>query len=299
MRKKIIIVISIILVLVFGFLLLNFDFKNNEIKSYTTTTSTTNITTITKENTTKPTTTSTKEKSTTTKKKITSKKTTSITTNKKTSTTTKTTNTTNKTTIVSLELVDTKTIEEVINTKTKYGVVIKTIKTTKYNIYSDGSKKEQSSKIKTTYDRSGFNATTINMKDEATSLVENNMATLNSVLNYVNTYRSEVGKTNLVLDKNLSIAATIRALEIAWADKFSHTRPNGESCFTVLSDLKISIRSAGENIALGYSNAKSVSEGWKNSQGHYENMINNDFNKIGIGVVTHNNTKYWVQLFSN
>lgn len=120
---------------------------------------------------------------------------------------------------------------------------------------------------------------------------------INEVYEITNNYRSLVGVPSLTLDSSLVTAASIRAKEIS--DSFSHTRPNGSSCFTVLSELGISYGTAGENIAAGYSSSQSVMEGWRSSSGHYQNIIFSKFKKIGIGVNIINNQYYWVQIFSN
>lgn len=82
---------------------------------------------------------------------------------------------------------------------------------------------------------------------------------INEVYEITNNYRSLVGVSSLTLDSSLVEAASIRAKELS--DSFSHTRPNGSSCFTVLSELGISYGTAGENIAAGYSSSQSVMEG--------------------------------------
>ena len=120
---------------------------------------------------------------------------------------------------------------------------------------------------------------------------------INEVYEITNNYRSLVGVSSLTLDSSLVEAASIRAKELS--DSFLHTRPNGSSCFTVLSELGISYGTAGENIAAGYSSSQSVMEGWRSSSGHYQNIISSKFKKIGIGVNIINNQYYWVQIFSN
>lgn len=120
---------------------------------------------------------------------------------------------------------------------------------------------------------------------------------INEVYEITNNYRSLVGVPSLTLDSSLVEAANIRAKELS--DSFSHTRPNGSSCFTVLSELGISYGTAGENIAAGYSSSQSVMEGWRSSSGHYQNIISSKFKKIGIGVNIINNQYYLVQIFSN
>lgn len=109
------------------------------------------------------------------------------------------------------------------------------------------------------------------------------------VLKYTNQIRKEVGAEPLVMDQELLQAAMQRAAETTVL--FSHTRPDGTDCFTA------SDKMFGENIAMGYPSAKSVSEGWKQSPGHYRNMINTSYESIGIGCFKMNGVMYWVQCF--
>ena len=113
---------------------------------------------------------------------------------------------------------------------------------------------------------------------------------------YFNTKASNKLKA-LKKDAALEKTAKIRAKEIA--TKFSHTRPNGKSCFTAYP----SYSWKGENIAYGYNSAKAVTEAWKetkekyNGQGHRRNMLNKNFNAVGIACYNKNGTLYWVQCF--
>ena len=170
----------------------------------------------------------------------------------------------------------------------------KTIDGIKYTFDSTGALVEES--------QNGNIKKTSEMVSQAKTLVAQNKSDYNIVLNLTNSYRSEVGVSNLVLDEDLSVAATIRAIEMAENNYYSHTRPNGSTCFTVLSEYGIVYYSAAENIAKGtdwYFTAEEVSNSWKNSSGHYSNMINSEYNKIGIGKYTYNGYTYWVQLFTN
>lgn len=180
-----------------------------------------------------------------------------------------------------------------------YGVVIKKTSYLNYDIYDNGNKILVDSHDDYSYDYSTFNATTNELKDEASIFVNQNSESINAVLGYVNQYRSEVGLSPLILDDSLNLAASIRALEMGWSRKFDHTRPNGTMCFSVIDELGIGYYVVGENIASGYTDAASVSNGWKNSPGHYANMISSDFGKIGVGLANINGTYYWVQLFTN
>ena len=44
--------------------------------------------------------------------------------------------------------------------------------------------------------------------------------------------------------------------------------------------------------------AAGVSEVWRNSDGHYGNMINTMFTRVGFGKYTLNGKTYWVQIFA-
>ena len=113
----------------------------------------------------------------------------------------------------------------------------------------------------------------------------------NEILNIVNQRRSENGLGALTMDTELLNAAMDRAMETGIY--YSHTRPNGDSCFTILSKIN------GENIAVNYQSSESVMTGWMNSSGHRANILSSNFKSIGIGCFKSNSVYYWVQSFSN
>lgn len=116
------------------------------------------------------------------------------------------------------------------------------------------------------------------------------------VLRLVNNERAKLGLGNLETDYTLEIAAMERAAELQ--KSFSHTRPDGSRFSTVLDQHNISYRAAGENLAMNYPSPEAVVEGWMNSTGHRANILNGDFNKLGVGIVkTENGSYLWTQLF--
>lgn len=118
------------------------------------------------------------------------------------------------------------------------------------------------------------------------------------VLKIVNEERVKGDKEGLSTFKSLQSAAGIRAEELI--ELFSHTRPDGTSCFSILEEKNITRRSAGENIAAGYQNPQQVMNGWMNSPGHKSNIMseNSEFDHIGVGYVTGGSYgTNWVQLF--
>lgn len=115
------------------------------------------------------------------------------------------------------------------------------------------------------------------------------------VLRLVNEERTRYGLSPLMQDLGAAEVAHLRAKEIV--QSFSHTRPNGSSCFTAAKELGVSYRSAGENIAYGYPTPEKVVEGWMNSEGHRKNILSSSFSKIGIGCYQNNGILYWSQFF--
>lgn len=120
------------------------------------------------------------------------------------------------------------------------------------------------------------------------------------VISIVNQNRKKQGLEALTMDEKLMKAAQDRAKELT--KSFSHTRPNGTSCFTIFEKYKITPTASGENIAAGQRSAAAVMDSWMNSQGHKENIMNNKFKKIGVGLVIVPNdmySYYWVQMFTD
>lgn len=113
----------------------------------------------------------------------------------------------------------------------------------------------------------------------------------------LNIERKKAGLKELKYSKELTELAMIRAAELQIY--FSHTRPNDESCFTIDDG---GLYSAGyanaENIALNHRDAAQVMEGWMNSPGHKNNILNADSESVGVGAyVTDEGMISWVQFF--
>ncbi len=109
------------------------------------------------------------------------------------------------------------------------------------------------------------------------------------ILDILNGQRAANGLPTLTMDKDLMEAAMFRGAEInvCW----SHTRPNGSSCFSICS------KSYAENIAYGQTGAADVMNAWLGSDGHRKNMFNSRYSTVGIGVVIINGRRYYVQIF--
>ncbi|MBR1852154.1 MAG: CAP domain-containing protein [Lachnospiraceae bacterium] len=117
------------------------------------------------------------------------------------------------------------------------------------------------------------------------------------IVELVNEARAQAGLQPVTLRQDLTAVAQLRAKETVTL--FSHTRPNGSSCFTALGEYGVSYRGAGENIAYGQRSPEEVMEGWMNSSGHRANILNANFTSIGVGYYqSANGVKYWSQMFT-
>lgn len=204
----------------------------------------------------------------------------------------KTNNNSNKVKFVKEETESVKETKEL-----KYGTILNSWHVKTYKLYSDGSKKTVNEYTHYEVDGTNFNAKTSDMLPEAIENMNVYKDIVNDVVKYTNEFRTEVGQAPLTLDETLTKAAMVRAIEMAYSDKFSHERPDGNMCYYIMRDFGQDIYGVGENIASRQRNAKEVSYAWKGSQGHYENMISASFTRIGVGVINFYGTYYWVQLF--
>ena len=120
------------------------------------------------------------------------------------------------------------------------------------------------------------------------------------VVRLVNIERNNRGLSSLTISDKLSKAADVRAVEIV--DKFDHERPNGSRASTAAKEVGYNYTTFGENIAAGYPNPQEVVEGWMNSEGHRNNILNAAYTQIGVGCFEKTDSEYrmyWVQLFGN
>ncbi len=122
---------------------------------------------------------------------------------------------------------------------------------------------------------------------------------------YTNQYRQQYGCPPLTLDEKLTQAAQKHSEDMALNDFFSHTGSDGSSPWDRIRATGYDFLTAGENLAAGYPDAKSVVDAWMNSEGHRTNILNCDFEEIGVGYYYLPNDSgqvvfyhYWTQVFA-
>ena len=115
------------------------------------------------------------------------------------------------------------------------------------------------------------------------------------VVRLVNVERAKAGLPALEYDWQLSRVARYKSEDMQKNNYFAHTSPTYGSPFNMMKSFGISYRTAGENIARGYSTPAAVVEGWMNSPGHRANILNSSFTHMGVGYVKIGS--YWTQMF--
>jgi len=131
-----------------------------------------------------------------------------------------------------------------------------------------------------------------------------NSAFEQEVLKLTNEFRKKNNLKALVLDNNLGKAARDYSKTMATGDFFAHTGKDGSRPWDRAEKAGYETRFVGENIAAGYRTPKAVVDGWIKSPGHRANMLNSQYNEIGLGyhflqndTGSVNYSSYWTQLF--
>jgi uncharacterized protein YkwD len=97
----------------------------------------------------------------------------------------------------------------------------------------------------------------------------------------------------LIWDENTAVAAYGHSKDMAENNDFSHISKQFGDLTNRLEKANVAYKSAGENIAANYTDGPAVVEGWLNSKGHRESLLNKEFTHLGVGVFQ----KYYTQNF--
>ncbi|MBR4152071.1 MAG: LysM peptidoglycan-binding domain-containing protein [Selenomonadaceae bacterium] len=120
-----------------------------------------------------------------------------------------------------------------------------------------------------------------------------------AVLALVNQEREKAGLKPLKMSEELRSIANLKARDMAENNYFSHTSPTYGTPFQMLQDFGVHYRAAGENIAAGQRTPEEVMNAWINSSGHRANILNANFDTLGVGVYSGGSYGiYWTQLFT-
>ena len=121
------------------------------------------------------------------------------------------------------------------------------------------------------------------------------------VIQLVNVQREKAGLQPLRKNDQLMTVAKVKSQDMVDEHYFSHTSPVYGTPSELMNYHDVTYRRSGENIATGQRTAEIVVNAWMDSPGHRANILNPDFNQIGVGAVQGGlyGGITWTQLFTD
>ena len=105
------------------------------------------------------------------------------------------------------------------------------------------------------------------------------------VLEITNQKRAEQGLSPLVINSQLNEAAQRKAGDMFAFNYWSHVSPSGRSPWSFFQEVGYKYLYAGENLARDFMDSQAVVEAWMNSATHRDNVLNRNYQEIGLAVV--------------
>ncbi len=88
----------------------------------------------------------------------------------------------------------------------------------------------------------------------------------------------------LTVAAKLNASAESKVEDMSAYQYFSHVGPYERDLHYFLDKVGYPYTVAGENLGLGFSDARSLVKAWENSPKHYANLVDPDFTEIGVGL---------------
>jgi hypothetical protein len=121
------------------------------------------------------------------------------------------------------------------------------------------------------------------------------------VVDLTNKERGDLYLNTLTRSQALDEAARLKAEHMAKNSYFAHYSPDGVTPWYWFEQVSYKYLHAGENLAIHFTDSKSVVDAWMNSPTHRANITNQKFTEIGVGtakgVYEGYNAVFVVQLF--
>jgi hypothetical protein len=133
---------------------------------------------------------------------------------------------------------------------------------------------------------------------------DNPLTIVEKVVDLTNQFRVDNGLVPLSIDWDLQEAAQQHSQNMAILDFYDHTGLDGSRPSERALSKGYEASFVGENIGAGYVTPEDVVNGWMNSPGHRDNILNPSYNEIGVGYYflendtgNTNYNSYWTQKF--
>ncbi len=112
--------------------------------------------------------------------------------------------------------------------------------------------------------------------------------TKNGLFEFSNSARRSLGLSILSENPTLNTAAYLKAKDMMEKDYFAHYSPEGITPWYWLDISGYGYRTAGENLAIGFLESEQVHSAWMKSLSHKKNILNPNFQEMGIAVLKDN-----------
>lgn len=101
----------------------------------------------------------------------------------------------------------------------------------------------------------------------------------------INVKRRERDLSQLTNNKLLVKSSVLKAREMVEQSYFAHKSPDGSEPWDFFDEAGYkNWYYVGENLARGYLTSERIVDGWMNSDGHREIMLNKDITEMGVGI---------------
>jgi len=105
-----------------------------------------------------------------------------------------------------------------------------------------------------------------------------------NIIDLTNQTRTNLNLANLSVSEKLMQAAAAKAQDMVKHQYFAHVSPSAVTPWSWMIEQGYKYRYAGENLAVHFTTAEGVQEGWLASPSHRANIVNKNYTEIGVGV---------------
>lgn len=108
--------------------------------------------------------------------------------------------------------------------------------------------------------------------------------TTQNIIDKTNQIRVLQGLEPLKVDQSLSQAANLKSVNMINRNYFDHYK-FGLTPWIIIKNAGYDYDLAGENLAMDFKTSEGVVDAWLNSPTHRKNILNDNFEDIGVGIV--------------
>lgn len=131
------------------------------------------------------------------------------------------------------------------------------------------------------------------------SLNSPRIITAEEILDLVNQDREKHGLSGLDLNSSLNMAAGLKAMDMVEKNYFAHVSPQGLKPWHWFKVIGYNYTYAGENLAIGFSDASELERTWMASASHRANILSPVYSELGLAVAKHDDNYVVVQFFGS